>query len=88
MNKIIINLAIVSCFTLGAALAHASSEGSTSTQKASTAHIDYYETYDEHGEKQVVPGSGAEGVVHSSEPMEREEIKTNYRDPHSSVDGA
>ena len=77
MNKIIVNLAIVSCVVLGATLARASNEGGTSTP-----------THDEHGKKQAVLGSEAEGVVHPSEPMKKEDLKFKYRDSHRSTDGA
>lgn len=84
MNKIIVNLAIVSCVVLGTTLARAANESDTSTP----AHVNYYETYDEHGKKQAVLGSEAEGVVHPSEPMKREDLKFKYRDSHRSTDGA
>ncbi|RFC36594.1 MAG: hypothetical protein DID90_2727553801 [Candidatus Nitrotoga sp. LAW] len=84
MNKIIVNLAIVSCVVLGATLARASNEGGTSTP----AQVNYYEPYDEHGKKQAVLGSEVEGVVHPSEPMKKEDLKFKYRDSHRSTDGA
>ena len=66
MNKVIINFAIVSCFALGATLAHA--EDSKSAPKAAKKSVNYYEAYDPHGVAQTGPG-GAQGVMHPTHPI-------------------
>lgn len=63
MNKIIINVAIVSCFALGATFAHAA-KGNGSTKS-----FNYYEAYDPHGVVQTGPG-GAQGVMHPTHPID------------------
>lgn len=67
MNKVIINFAIVSCFALGATLAHA--ENGKSAPKAAKKSVNYYEAYDPHGVVQTGPG-GVPGVIHPIHPIQ------------------
>ena len=98
MNKVIINFAIVSCFALGATLAHA--ENGKSAPKAATKGVNYYQAYDPHGVAQTGPG-GAQGVMHPKHPIQMQSdegvaspnaptppIKEMNDPGHRKVDGA
>ncbi len=56
MNKIIISIATVSCFALGATFAHAAES------------VNYYKMFDPHGAVKTAP-SGVKGVIHTENSM-------------------